>query len=290
MVDWDFSGFKLTLADEAAYKSMAPGASMTLISNATGLEGVTAGRSQVFDYTVAKGAKLNTYVGGAVYLGKNHDTDSAHANKVTYDIESVRITSVNLAGWDSTKEAFAVPETWVPRGDNICHPYDNILVPVTAAGFTAPTISAGTSQNIITTNTADFFSDDKITGALKYAPQASSSATDKGVTFTGSESKGVKASDDGKNLIYARSNFNVNNIAFGTMAWGTPRDASAAGYDYSNAAVNMDGLTFSNPESIVANTSTTLLTANNNRNSQGYFLWLQPCGRGDSQRYGKRQL
>ncbi len=177
LVDWDFSGFKLTLADEAAYKSMAPGASMTLISNATGLEGATVAKPQVFDYTVANGAKLNTYVGGDIHLGKNYDNDSAHENKVTYDISSVRITSVNLAGWDNTKEAFAVPETWVPRGDNIYHPFDNIPVPVTAAGFTAPTITAGTSKEIITTNTANFFSDDKITGALKYAAQASGTDT-----------------------------------------------------------------------------------------------------------------
>lgn len=176
----------------------------------------------------------------------------ATAGQIGYTATGTALNGINLTGWNGTTAS--VPTGWTSAlGENS----------ITAAGFTAPTIDAGTSKDILTTKTGSFFNDNQITGALKYAPQASSSDTDKGVTLTGSESKGVKASDDGKSLVYARSNFNVNNIAFGTMAWGTARDASAAGDDYSNAAVNMDGLTFSNPESIVANTSTTLLTANN---------------------------
>ena len=256
-VSFDTSNFKLTFADEAAYRSMAPDASMTLISNATGLEGDVTGEDSVFDYTVANGAKLNTEVSVRYHLGRYNNEDTDHANKVTLDISDVYIQNVDLTDWDSTKDAFAIPNGWNPRG-NASTPFTDSPVSVTAAGFTAPTIDAGTSTNIITTGTENFFSNDKITGALKYAPQAASTDTDKGVTFTGSESKGVKASNDGKNLIYARSNFNVSDISLGEMTWGTPREATTS-YDFANVAnINAANLKFTNPDAVTG--SGTLLT------------------------------
>lgn len=68
-VSFDASKFNFTVADEAAYKSMAPGASMTLISNATGLTGASGTYGSGFDYTVANGTKLNTWVNRQIYLG-----------------------------------------------------------------------------------------------------------------------------------------------------------------------------------------------------------------------------
>lgn len=114
-------------------------------------------------------------------------------------------------------------------------------------------------------DTESYFSDDYITGAMKYKADAASNDTDKGVTLTGAESKGVKASDDGKKLVYARSNFNVSSISLGQMAWGDGRDASGTGYDYgnvTNANIDVSGLTFINPEEVTSGTVSDLLTAN----------------------------
>jgi hypothetical protein len=70
----------------------------------------------------------------------------------------------------------------------------------------------------------------------------------------------VKASTDGKNLVYARSDKNVSNISFGGMEWGWDMDAKC-GYDYTNANIDFSKFTFTNPDAVTG--STTLLKANN---------------------------
>ncbi|MCR5757215.1 MAG: hypothetical protein K6F95_04840, partial [Selenomonas sp.] len=248
--NWDnIKDFTFTFANDAAYKSLTPNATMTLISNATGIHGSEIGKDPTFNYTVANGSTLTTKVSGQLFIRPDYP------NTLTYKIYNVDINNVNLAGWDSTKDAFAVPDGWRKKN------YGNESVTVTAAGFTAPTLGAGESQNIITTNTANFFSDDKITGALKYAEQASSTDTANGVALTGFKSKGVKASTDGKNLVYARSNFNVSNISLGEMTWGEGRALTAGDYDFSavtNANINTTAFLFSNPDAVTG--SGTLLT------------------------------
>ena len=220
------------------------GDSMTLISNATGL---TAGDSIAHSqsYTNYDNCiKLNATLTGSI---------TRTADTLGYTAIGTTLDSVDLANWNGTTTA--VPAGWTSNlGENS----------IKAAGFTAPTINAGESKDILTTNTANFFSDDKITGAMKYAEQASSSDTDKGVTLTGSESKGVKASADGKNLVYARSKFDISKTAFGEMTWGVSRDESSEGYNYSSAAIDASGLKFTNwnPEDGVADSSTILLLTN----------------------------
>ncbi|MBQ3863999.1 MAG: hypothetical protein II790_08185, partial [Schwartzia sp.] len=213
------------------------GDSMTLISNATGL---TAGDSIAHSqsYTNYDNCiKLNATLTGSI---------TRTADTLGYTAIGTTLDSVDLANWNGTTTA--VPAGWTSNlGENS----------IKAAGFTAPTIDAGTSKEIITTNTANFFSDDKITGAMKYG-QSVSTDNDKGVWFTGFESKGVKASDDGKKLIYARSNFNVRNIILGEMTWGTPREATAS-YDFANVeTINAGNLEFTNPDAVTG--SGTLLT------------------------------
>jgi len=242
----DYTFNDSTVIDTSSFEFNTPsylgaGDSMTLLSNATGL---TAGDSIAHrqSYTNYDNCiKLNATLTGNI---------TKTANTLGYTAIGTTLDSVDLANWNGTTTE--VPAGWTSNlGANS----------VKAAGFTAPNINAGTSKNILTTNTGSFFNDNQITGVMKYAPQVSSTDTANGVALTGSESKGVKASDDGKSLVYARSNFNVNNVSFGKMTWGTSRDASGTGYDYSNAAVNMDGLTFSNPEA-VSDATITLLKAN----------------------------
>ncbi len=216
---------------------------MTLLSGATNLTAdktVTgAAHSQDFSATMS----------GATLSGTLSGTVATTAGAVNYTFGSKKLTGVNLTNWNGTTVALT---GWT----------SNLAAnAITAAGFTAPTLAAGGEKEILTTTTASFFNDNYITGALKYAADTESSDTVNGVTLTGAESRGVKASADGKRLVYARSDFAVSDITLGEMTWGTARDASAAGYDFTNATVNAAGLSFKNPETIAAG-STTLLTAN----------------------------
>lgn len=238
----DYTFNDSTAIDTSGFEFNTPsyigaGDSMTLISNATGL---TAGDSIAHSqsYTNYDNCiKLNATLTGSI---------TRTADTLGYTAIGTTLDSVDLANWNGMTTA--VPAGWTSNlGENS----------IKAAGFTAPTIDAGASQNIITTNTTNFFSDDKITGALKYG-QSVSTDNDKGVWFTGFESKGVKASDDGKKLIYARSNFNVRNIRLGEMTWGTPREATTS-YDFANVGtINAENLEFTNPDAVTG--SGTLLT------------------------------
>ena len=214
--------------------------SMTLLSNATNLSaGGNIAHTQNFTHTL-NGATLSATLSGNI---------TRTVGEIGYTATGTTLNSVNLANWNGTTGS--VPTGWTSTlGANS----------ITAAGFDAPTIDAGTSKDILTTTTGNFFNDNQITGAMKYATTTSSDTKD-GVTLTGSESKGVKASADGKSLVYERSDFNVSNIAFSEMTWGTARDASAAGYNYTNANVDLSKFMFKNPETISAGT-TPLLKAN----------------------------
>ena len=117
---WDtVKDFRLTFADDAAYKSLGYGNKMTLVSNATVTTG-DAGLNKVYDYTVANGAKLSTNVNGQI---------STSDNKISLVLQNICITNVDLAKWDSSKAAFAVPDGWKPTN------WNHSPVSVTAAGF-----------------------------------------------------------------------------------------------------------------------------------------------------------
>ena len=142
---------------------------------------------------------------------------------------------------------------------------------ITSATALANHTAPGT-MTLLASNTANDFAN----MTLKYSTAAAAvipatgqvvkstakTSTVNGVGLAYNNTHTVTIANSNKSITYNVADF-VNTITFGTMAWGTPRDASAAGYVYSNAAVNMDGLTFSNPADIAANTPTTLLTANN---------------------------
>ncbi|MBQ1647147.1 MAG: autotransporter outer membrane beta-barrel domain-containing protein, partial [Bacteroidales bacterium] len=166
-----------------------------------------------------------------------------------YTATGTTLDSISLTGWNGTEGS--IPTGWTSAlGNNS----------ITAVSVDGSSVAPGNEQNILTSGTENFFNDNQITDALKYKEYGSSSDTCKGVTLTYSESKGVKASTDGKNLVYARSDKNVSNISFGGMEWGWDMDAKG-GYDYTNANIDFSKFTFTNPDAVTG--STTLLKANN---------------------------
>ena len=237
-------------------KTLAKDSTMVLLSNANGLPS-PEGMANKVAYNNSNGYHTQAIdlatANGSALTGGLEGTFTYSGNNILFKTNSMTLDAVDLSSWDGTKAADAVPAGWTANSGGVS---------VTANSNFAPNIDAGSSKNILTATTGNYFSNDQIADAIKYKALAANSDTVSGVTLTGSESKGVKASADGKALVYERSNFNVSNISFGTMAWDTGRTASGTGYDYSNAAINLSGLTFSNPEAISAGT-TTLLTANN---------------------------
>jgi len=243
---YDFAG--VTNINAANLKFTNPDAvtgSGTLLTGATNLEtGDSIAHTQTFNKTI-NGATLAATLSGNV--------TRATAGQIGYTATGTAVNSINLTGWNGTTGS-------VPTGWNSALGANSI----TATSFTGSTaVGPGREQNILTSGKENFFNDNQITNALKYKEYAASSKTLSGVTLTSSESKGVKASDDGKNLVYARSDKNVSNISFGTMEWDMSRIANT-GYNYTNTNnVDFSKLTFSNPENISDGGTTTLLVANN---------------------------
>ena len=129
-------------------------------------------------------------------------------------------------------------------------------------------LSSGTDNNFFTlklaynaaTQTVPVTLDGTTTSQL--LKSVAQTSEDKGVAlgYTLTHTVSLDPANSYKNVFYTIAN-QVNTVSFGEMTWGTGRDASAAGYDYTGATVEASGLTFKNPETISAGT-TTLFTAN----------------------------
>ena len=101
-----------------------------------------------------------------------------------------------------------------------------------------------TSKVILVTDTANYFSDDKISGKNAYDAYDFTPSEVNKVTLSGKQSKGVKTSDDKSDLLYVVGKMDVSEISFGTMDWGTGR-AATTDYDFAKVAtVNASDLAF----------------------------------------------
>ncbi len=226
---------------------LAVGTTMTLLSNATDLQAGTAvtGSSHTQNFTnqaADNGVKLNGTIEGTV--------STAIAGQVDYTVTDKSITGADLSGWDSTKNAYSLAG-WT-KGFTAGS--------INAAGFTAPDVKAGQSKDILTASNG-FFSDEYITGAQKYdeSVKTTTSDSDAGVTFTGEQSKGVKASTDGTKLQYVAGNMAVSDITLGNMtvgAGGVVNQRTAdANYTFNGSTtINATNLTFDKPADVADST------------------------------------
>ncbi|MBE6096929.1 MAG: hypothetical protein E7198_03920 [Schwartzia succinivorans] len=220
--------------------------STALLTNAGGLTAgktvIGASHTQNFTNAAAdNGVKLNGTINGTV---------STAAGEVDYTLTGKSITSANLANWDSTKSAVSLAgwSNGFTAGS------------INAAGFTAPDVKAGQSKDILTAG-SNFFSDGQITGSQKYdeSVKTTTSDSDAGVTFTGEQSKGVKASTDGTKLQYAAGNMAVSDITLGNMEVGaggtvTKRTADANYTFNGSTTINATNLTFDKPADVADST------------------------------------
>ena len=132
---------------------------------------------------------------GINFVGTVNGHVAAAENAVNYVVDSVTLSSVDLAGWTGTGYTMAAGDAWNANGSGVTVATENIT--------NLPTLSAGASQPILTAASANYFSDDKISGKNKYQAYGYAPSVVNGVTFGGSQSKGVKTNDDKSGLVYA---------------------------------------------------------------------------------------
>ena len=238
----DVSGVKFTTDADPLDQSM------TLIGNADGT---------VKDGTPEFTVKLSNTVLETTAAGEA----AIAAGNLEYKVTSVTLNKVTVNGAGSD----VVPEGWSANSEGVAVDTDSMTVPTD--------VGAGEEKAIISGAPANAFSDDSITGANAYAESDFTDAsnpddTSKGVSITGAQGKGVKASDDGTGLVYAVSRKEVSAVDAGATEWqpgATLLDGSSTDYDYSNiTSIGTDGfdVTFDKPEEVAAGESMTLLKAN----------------------------
>ncbi|MBO5636125.1 MAG: hypothetical protein J5906_01180 [Acidaminococcaceae bacterium] len=247
--------FTFTATDK---EGLSKTSSMTLLSDAVNLTaGLTvtgASRTQAIDYAESNGAALSGTLTGTVVTEASEGVGT-----IKFNASSMTLDSVNLAGWDGTT-ASVVPAGWDKNSAGVTVATENMT--------NLPTLSAGATQAILTTTTANYFSDDKISATNKYQAYSYTPSVVNGVTFGGSQSKGVKTAESGKNLVYAVGKMDVSTVSFGTMAWGTGRAASTADDFAGVSTVDASNLSFTfsdtDKEGLSKTSSTTLLSGATN--------------------------
>ncbi len=213
-----------TFTDEQK-KGLSKESNMALVSDATGL---TAGKT-VTNPTVTQTVSYD--VNGAALSGTLTGTVSTAAGAVNYAATGMTLDSVDLAKWDGAT-ASAVPAGWTKNDSGVTVATENM------------NNLPETSKVILVTDTANYFSDDKISEKNKYQAYDFTPSAANGVTLSGKQSKGVRTAENGKKLEYAVGKMDVSEISFGTMDWGTSR-AATTDYDFAKVAtVNASDLAF----------------------------------------------
>ncbi|MBR1661213.1 MAG: hypothetical protein IJ694_02945 [Acidaminococcaceae bacterium] len=193
------------------------GKSMTLISG--NVKGTVSAQPTDASIDVSL-AKNNTTLGGKA-TGEGTISDG----NLTYTINKVALDSVAVTAAGDTADE--LPTGWT-KGSAV----------MVDTGTTA--LDLATGATILTSKTEGLFTGATFSGVNDYNDatnnkHAFASDTDKGVTLDGTQQKGIKASDDGKNLVYAVNDTkDVATITLGTVNTKDPRDMSGTSFDFGN--------------------------------------------------------
>ena len=225
----------LTFADSTDL--LKSGDSMTLADKATGITAetsVTNGKDKNINISYSDNTS------GITYTAKASGNVSADTNAVKFTIESVAGESINLSKWNGTTAE--IPDGWTANANGVS----------VAGEFTEPELSAGEAINILTASTA-MFKDENIDESIRFAEKGSfTNDSENGLTLSGVQTGGVKATDEGKALTYYAMFKDVSEISFGSMKWGEGRIFNSNGaYDFKNVTkIDASGLSFTNPEEV----------------------------------------
>ena len=250
---------KLTVTGTTTKLLKADGTSSMTLLSATGM---TAGTitDQSADNKAASKVSVNYKDDkGVAFAAEAKGAVTAEAGAVKYNINEVKLTDVDLSAWTGSESS--VPDTWTAEDGS---------VKVATGSFAEPDVAIGSARTILTAGSA-FFADDNISGANKYdeANGKAFSETQNNVTVSGTQAKGVAASEDSKSLVYKVDIKKADTVTLGATNWqkgATLFDGSSATeYDYANVTAVDAGkfdVTYASPETVAAGESLTLLKAN----------------------------
>ena len=165
---------------------------------------------------------------------------SVEDGSVKYAVTGVTLDKVTVKGAGGTADK--VPEHWTPAKDES----GNVTATIETDGMTVPTVDPEKHMDILQSDTDNFFADMQINGANAYKT-AEFTETDGGITFTGSQSRGVTLNTEKNHIIYAVGTKNVSTAALtGEIVWNN------SGVYYKNtkyrfntdAVTSLKGLTF----------------------------------------------
>ena len=184
------------------------GAETTLLTANNSLEaGENISHSQNFEKVADNGVKFESTFSGSVIR--------TTAGEIGYKAEGKTLNGVDLSEWNSTKEASAVPDVWTANANGVS----------VAGEFTEPELSAGEAKNILTASTA-MFKDENIDESIRFAEKGSfTNDSENGLTLSGSQTGGVKATDEGKALTYYALEKTINK--FDLAGWDGENSISA---------------------------------------------------------------
>ena len=198
----------LSFADSTDF--LKPGDSMTLADKATE---ITAESSVTDGTDKSINISYSDNTSGIAYKAKALGNVSADTDAVKFTIESVAGESINLSKWNGTTAEF--PDVWTANANGV----------IVAGEFTEPELSAGENRNIITASTA-MFKDENIDESIKFAEKGSfTNDSENGLTLSGSQTGGVKATDEGKALTYYALEKTINK--FDLAGWDGENSISA---------------------------------------------------------------
>ena len=248
----DASNLEFTFTDPQKV-ALFNASTMTLIKNATEL---TAGQTvtgsdhtQEISYNTANGTALTGTLTGTV---------STAADALNYAATGMTLDRVDLAGWDSIKDADVVPEGWTLASG----------ATVETDGMSASGLNPGEVKTIISSGTDNYFAGVIVKGANKYADNEAFSESKANVTVSGNRTGGVKASDDNKSIVYHTQKKSADTVSFGKVDFvkdTTLFDGSSVEYNYAAVtAFGTDGfdVSYASPETVAAGDEMTLLKAN----------------------------
>ena len=253
----DASNLSFTFTNDDV-NNINTGDDTNLITGATGLGDNLKVKGSPKDQSISYNAVNGAAIGGT--LTGDVTTDSG---TVKYTVTKKSLDSVNLSNWNSTKTSYDVSSGhWTKKTGGIT---------VSGSGFTPPTASVPTTFYIMDRGGAGFFSDAHIDDSIIYKDSGTYNETDKGVTLSGSQSKGVTASDDGQSLLYKIGTANISNVAFGGVTYQKDSiylDKSGSLYNYGPVtSFDLSGFSLSmndsDKQSARAGDSMTLLKGNN---------------------------
>ena len=181
--------------------------------------------------------------------GKVKKVDKA----VQFAYTGIFLNSVDLSNWDGINTS-EVSDEWTADDNGVS------VVGV----FKEPELSSGESKNILTAST-DLFKNENIDESIRYSEIQFINDCGNGVTLSGLQTGGVKASNDGKYLSYYAIKKTADNLTFGNVEWldkGALIDHKTMLNDVSfdGATVDTTKIAFINKEKLSADMKMTLVS------------------------------